>query len=413
MIQKLHINNKEKFQIKDLYFLIVLIFSGLATSFSRSGEGIIFLFLLSVFYLLGYNISLYNKRFYTIIVIWLGYCLVTGLIHSVFLPFFIFRYITYFTVAYTLFSLYNKFHFFFLFEKSVFILSVISLLFWLLEIFAPNFIVSFCKPIDLSGDLFPKSYFYSNIIVKSFLWGEDQVIPRNCGFCWEPGPFSIYVLIAMFLCWTRMKEKALSKIYFWILFITLLTTRSTTGIGTFMCLVLYIIFAKYKGGSKFIYLFLFLLLTITVFMEISIFKNKIIDLYQSSLNIKDTFDLAKKTGGTYSGGRFAGFLIAWKDFLSRPLFGTGGYSGLSYGWVGRGHIFIVNGWATILSTFGLFGIISYACLLIKSSKVYSKIFFIKEKKALFIILAFCSFGFSIISMPMLFAIVLFGMLTNN
>ena len=114
------VSNKAFLTVKNLYFFIVLIFSGLATSFSRSNEGIIMLFFLSLLYIVYYNISLLNKRFVILCAGWVIYSIITAFRNSEFLPFFTFRYLVYFLVAFTLIKLYNK-KLFFLFEKSIYI----------------------------------------------------------------------------------------------------------------------------------------------------------------------------------------------------------------------------------------------------------------------------------------------------
>lgn len=406
------VSNKAFLTVKNFYFFIVLIFSGLATSFSRSNEGIIMIFLLSLLYIAYYNISLLNKKFIMLCAGWVMYSIITAFRNSEFLPFFTFRYLVYFLVAFTLIKLYNK-KLFFLFEKSIYYLAIVSLFFLFFEIFSPSFIRSVTEPINIAGDLCSERFFYSNIIVKTFLWRSNVFLQRNAGFCWEPGPFSIFLVLATFFLYLRKPITFWKHNEFWIFIITILTTQSTTGVGTLLVLIIYLIFKRYKGDVKYFYLIFSLIIGVLIFIYTPFLYDKITKLIIMGKNIEEVIDRAANTGNSYSGGRFGGLVIALHNFIERPILGTGGYSSLSYGSVEDGNVYIVNGLALIITTFGLLGILFYLFFAYKSSVIISRLYKSNCFLGFFIIIILSSFGFGVHNMPILFSLILFSFFIDN
>ncbi|MFW5803593.1 MAG: hypothetical protein ACOCWG_00005, partial [bacterium] len=84
--------------IKNLYFLFVLLFSGLATSFYRSQEGIITLFIVTVIIMIIFFVEITWQYIY-VLSGWLLYSILVTIVNQSFNDFFIFRHFVFFTVA--------------------------------------------------------------------------------------------------------------------------------------------------------------------------------------------------------------------------------------------------------------------------------------------------------------------------
>ena len=113
--------------ILKLYFIFVMIFSGYATSFFRSDNGVIFLFLLTLFIIIKYNV-IFTSTLIKIIIIWTVYCFTLMIFFNDFFPGFYLRHLTYILITYTFVKLLKE-NFFYLFETYIYYFAIISLFF--------------------------------------------------------------------------------------------------------------------------------------------------------------------------------------------------------------------------------------------------------------------------------------------
>ncbi len=392
----------DKFWVfKNWYFFVVLIFSGQATLFSRNMEGKLLLFFLTMIYALIYEINFNDKKLFVTIFVWLSFSIITAFRNGEFLPGFTFRHIINFLICFTLVRLYGK-KLFVLFEYVVWGLACCSLVIWLLQVVAPSFVFSLFRPLNISQY---RTFFEngSYFIIGGVL-SQDTLLPRNYGFCWEPGPFAIYLVLALFFNILRNKGNWNNKI-FYSLFLTLLTTQSTTGYLAFMCGSLIYVYQYYKGLLKYFVFINLAFLLVFLFYNTSFLFDKIQELYVNGLEIDTVIGRGVKTETFYSGGRFGGFIIAWEDIKKYPLFGTGGFWGISYG---KGYVYIVNGLASIMSVYGLFGIIIFFLSLYKSSNLFANIYNSCLNRCFLVIVLFASVGFGVVNQSILFSFILMG-----
>lgn len=390
--------------IKNSYFLFVLIFSGLATSFYRSQEGIIVLFLISVLIILYYQIAI-SKQFQKAIIVWLSYSILVTVVNWSFHDFFIFRHICYITVAFTLIMLFKD-DIFEKYEKTIYGFAIISLIFWFWQLTDFSSFNLFMNNWDIGGLGRSQGISSKNIIVYTLHhYYTPGDIPRNCGFTWEPGPFSIYLNIAILINLFRTDIQLKRNWPLWIMFITVLTTQSTTGYLAIGLLFIYIAFSKYKGEKKYIVFVPVFLLFLYIFINLEFMYDKIINLYESGQNIQETINFAKETGTSHSGGRFGGFIIGWENLKNYPLFGIGGSTHLSVSRSSEANVAIINGIAHIMSTYGLFGLTIYSLFLFKSSSLIAQYYNSKLKYSFFIIMLISSFAFTVHNQVLLFTLI--------
>ena len=400
--------------IKNIYFIFILISSGLATEFYRSQTGIIFTFLVTVGIWIYYKIP-FSKKYAVVVSVWVLYSIATFFLYQVFTPFFIFRHATYITVAYVLVMLYKE-DLFFKYEKYVTTLALISLFFFLWQLISNESLFSLAKLVDVSGEMSRSSYEFRNFILHTVEKSAyDTSYERNYGFVFEPGSYSVFLAIAILfnLLRTHLNFNPKSNYQFYILTLALITTFSTTGYIAFGVIVIYSIFVEVKGISKYFYLIASLLLSVYIFFTVDFLYNKIQELYYSGQEINEVIERAEQTGSSYSGGRFGGFIIGWEDLKNYPLFGRAGLSELSIGHTSGGKVSIVNGLANIMSQFGLFGLVIFFLSIYKSSRDISNFFFSKLKYSFFFVIIIAATAFSIHNQYIIFSLIFYTLFYEN
>lgn|GEM_PF-1941996 len=395
--------------IKNVYFLIILIFSGRATVFYQSQEGIIFIFLLTVILWFYFHKPI-GKSYGIVVGVWLIYCAMVFLRNGEFTPFFYFRYLTYITVAYLLVNLFRE-HLFLKFEKTVYVLAFISLFFYTWQVVSTESLFQFARMLDVSGEMGRRSEEYRNFLIYTIENHGRDYLNRNYGFVFEPGSYSVYLSLAMLfnLLRTKINLKPKGNLPLYILGLALITTYSTTGYAALGLLVVYLAFRDIKGWSKYVYLLVGITVVVYFYFKLDFMHNKIEELYVQGQDIEEVIDRAAKSGSSYSGGRFGGFIIGWNDFIQFPLLGRGGVTILSSGMVGQGKVYIVNGLANIMSQFGLFGLVVFFYFLYKSSVQLAHYFQSKALYAFFIVIMVGMTAFSIHYHYILFTIMFYSL----
>ncbi|MFW5803755.1 MAG: O-antigen ligase family protein, partial [bacterium] len=299
------------------------------------------------------------------------------------------------------------------FEKYVTCFALISLFFIVWQTLYPYSILHIANKLDISGmynTTRPGSGFtYNNFIIYTTAYRPEYFFQRNAGFCWEPGPFSIYLNIAIFLNLMRTNKKLKNNFALYILFVALLTTQSTTGILAFSLMILYLFYYDFKGKNKYLYILFFIYIFVYIFFNVDFMYEKIVNLIEGGKNIEDTLQRAWQNKARYSGGRFGGAYIAWQDLKNYPFFGIGGSSALSYGYLDEGvGVAIISGLSSIISTYGLYGIIFYIFFTFKSSIYLAGKFKSNLKYGLFVIILISSLSFSLHSQVMLFTFIFYA-----
>ena len=146
----------------------------------------------------------------------------------------------------------------------------ISLVVWLLANIMGAPFVSFMRSISVIQPSSPTETY-------SFLFGLcshiQMGIRRNLGFTWEPGRFACWILLGMYFNLVRNKFNIKNKSFI-ILFLSLLTTLSTTGYSLLVVLILFVLMNKKSKLSKVIIVLCVVLVFPTVW-GLSIMSDKI------------------------------------------------------------------------------------------------------------------------------------------
>lgn len=390
--------------IKDLYFFFLIIFTGIASSFYRSKEGVITLLFISLLMMLFYKVKL-GKSIVNIVLIWLMYVFIVTVRNQTLNPYHAFKIFAFIIVGYIIFKLYHH-DFEMRYENTLVFLAVVSLLFFSWEIISKSTLLNFARQYDVSMGL--RGDF--NIILYSITpRGTGISFPRNHGFCFEPGPFSIYLNIAIFFNLMRNKMKLKNNRNFWILLVTMFTTQSTTGVIGLFAMYVYMMRKSLVGAKKYFYIILIIGSFIYALFSFDFMLDKLVATYEGQKNIEGIIAVSDSASRSQSAGRVGGFLLALEDFKSYPLFGIGGLSSLSERSLGGGvSLGIINGWAATLSGYGLFGIFITFFGLKKTSKYYAEKFNMANKYALLILLSLSLVSFNFTSQIILFYLVMLG-----
>lgn len=208
-----------------------------------------------------------------------------------------------------------------LFIKIIYFFSLISLVFFTLGVIFPGFPIymvnSFSKLIDssiLTADIAPNES--KNIIIFNF-HGLDFITPRNSGPFWEPGVFSIFLNLAIFLNLFVSKNILLNR-YSVILIIALLTTFSTGGyLGLFAIFIIYYSIMNENRILQFFLLPTVIIAIIISFAEIDFLSNKI----DEQIDNRDVVNTRSKS--MIHANRFGIALRDLNDFIQYPFIGRG------------------------------------------------------------------------------------------
>ncbi|MFY0698224.1 hypothetical protein A8B79_10350 [Balneola sp. EhC07] len=376
--------------LNSFYFLTILFFSGYATSFYRSTKGLAFILVLSVTVFLLNRIKI-RKDFFVLIILWTLYCSFTMLVYDDLFFGFYLRHLSYFLAGYVLLCLFKE-NFTRKYETALYYLAIISLFFWAWQLISYQSLYSFMQVFDIGNFESTQSGTSSkNVLVYTIHYNH---IFRNCGFTWEPGPFSIFLCLALYFNIINSEVKPFKNRRFFVLLVALLSTQSTTGYLIFIILLTYILIVKYRVSlQKIVVGFAFLSVAIYVFLTVDFLFLKIRDLYIAG-NADTIINQARTSSqGNFSFGRFAVFTIGWRDFINHPFLGYAGASHLTYLNQLGVNINIVSGLSTIFGMYGIFWVLLGTFYTIKSSKFFSSVYQSNTKYALAIIIGLSLFSF--------------------
>ena len=391
-------------RLKELYFIFVLLFSGLSTAFFRSKQGLIVLWLTGMIVFWKENLRV-SKTLLVALAVWMAYFVINALTIHGFHPYFMGTYVATIMIAYWLASLYG-YEFFARYEDAIYVLSAISLFFVSLEILIPDLLSSFMNTFNLSGNLFGDKKGYATILVYttgSEDIGSDVVqnsfIPRNAGFCWEPGPFSCFIALAIFFNLVRNNSQLKDKKRLIVFLLTLLTTQSTTG---FMALFAIVIWLSQSHVKKNAFRMLLppaaIAAIVLLFTKVPFLKDKIIS--ESRQDVTYFLVRAQSTGNSFAPGRFASLALGWMDFLNHPIAGYGGNFTLSVGYIDETTVVAtIGGLGTIISRYGAIGSILFIILIFMAGKKIGRHFNAPATFIFPLLLLIIAFGFNIIETP--------------
>ena len=319
-------------------------------------------------------------------------------------------------VAYTLIKAFPK-DLFLRFESLTVFLSKIAIVGWLLCLVAHETILNVAYEIGSPGANISQSLYVFSIPIKSTY---REFLLRNCGFAWEPGRFSCFLIIAILLNVHRTKMNLKDK-NFIILLIALISAQSTTGY-----LVLIVLLSIYYIANKKvnpIYLVLASILVISVF-SLPFMTDKISTLYNAGLNIdQEISDLnylnergLRDNNDYYVPQRFQGFMFQYANLQESPLLiGEGrDFTKFYVNKILKLQVAPSEGLLMIIIQYGVILAFCLYFMLWKSSRIVSDYFNNRQTTYLFFVaFILLNFSYCLWEVPIFLAIILFNYFQNN
>ena len=287
--------------------------------------------------------------------------------------------------------------------RIVYVLAVISMVFYLPSLLSDSFFDFFAKSVapDFVSPFVSENSFYSappNIIVYCF---HNSLIEsgRNSGPFWEPGAFSIFLVLAILFRLIQRRQIFERKLIF--LYIVVITTFSTAGIISLLLLLISFYLTSRK--SKGINYFFAALLTVG---GVLIYSNV------SFLGEKAETDISMAETTTSS--RFGSALADLRDFARNPVTGWGRGEN-RYG--GKRVAFFSaeqhrnNGVTHLLASYGIFIFLLYFYRYYTNLANLCRHYLVNTRFALFALFVILLLGFSqgIFTRPFFYALLFVGL----
>lgn len=399
-----------------LYVLMMILYAGrgniffASISLTENPAGLLLMIILSGILAIKHRI-VFNKNFYLLLLCFFIYFIAITVKYGEFRPTIFLTYAFLFFIVYVSVKAF-KFNLFLIYERIIFYFAIISLFFWTLQTaLGGDTLYNIFNRIPSIQDISNVSTRALNILIysvqptsMSLLYGI--IIPRNCGFAWEPGAFAVYLCLAIFINLFLVKKDKFSGRRFWILLITLLSTQSTTGYVIFLVIISYHFLNK--NMSLMILLSPIVLIFVIGFFSLPFMSNKILEVFRQVNEEEMLIADSVINQVSYAPGRFLSFRIALKDFFSNPLLGLGTVTENS--WINKigASISIISGLGYILSQFGIVGFLFFITQTFNSSSFFAGIIGYRGKLLLFLLVIFISISYSIVLVPIMMSFWMFA-----
>lgn len=228
-----------------------------------------------------------------------------------------------------------------LYIKIIYVLSVISLLFWCIDAIpiGHNLLLEIGDKLPQlgwenmratrEGSTANRSY---TLYVYTVYFIDDLLIPQNTGPFWEHGIFCIYLIIAFYL--NAIRENKIITKYNIVFIIAIITSFSSTGYVVLIVALAFVILQR-GGGITFSKIFLLVMLLIGTY-------------YISSLDFM-TEKITENAVSTNESSRFFAMVYHWQQIVKSPFIGYGPYLERAF----SNLVMSPNGWTHLLRIWGI------------------------------------------------------------
>lgn len=284
-----------------------------------------------------------------------------------------FQFIYYLVIVHVAFNLYSRNEYLFLFENILVKLCILSLVVWGLVNAFPTIIVPFMHSIAVYENNAPME---TTSILVGIGTSFEMGLRRNIGFTWEPGVFSCFIVVGLYVNLIRNKFKIFPVLKNWnflILFITLLSTLATTGYMSFSVVLLF--YMLNKSAKSRVVILLMASIFVPMLAGLSFMSEKVIHLMDMDTEINSIYYYANLGYEKITPQRFSGFFFEGLNFVNDFWLGYGNYT-QSYAskvlFKGVADLANSNGIVYIFAKYGVFVGIFFYYWMIKSSVFLSK-----------------------------------------
>ncbi len=392
------------------YFVVAvfILYAGRGNTFFESGSltqnpfGVALPLFLGTILALRWRI-VFNSQFYLLIFFYFAYFIAVTVKFGEFRPTIFLNYIfIFFTVYAIVKSL--KTNLFIIYEKVLYVFSIVGLLLWGVQtLLGGDTLFSIINHLPNLSTFSNVSSQGLNIIIYSIQPSISSMvhgvpIPRNCGYAWEPGAFAVFISLAIYINLFFITNDQGRRKRLWILVIALISTQSTTGYVILLLLLFF--FLLNKRVNTLVLLSPILIIIIGLLFSLPFMGEKIADVYRQVAEIDLIIENSVTLGTSYAPGRFASFVIAFKDFLDNPILGLGSVNEQSWTYKLGASIGSISGIGNLLAQFGLIGFLFFISSAVMSSILYSRKYNYKGKLLFFLIILMISVSYSILFLPM-------------
>lgn len=299
----------------------------------------------------------------------------------------------YIVIAHIAYNIYDRKEFFRMFENMLVLFCTLSLFVWGAANIIGESFVNFMHTIAVYENHPPtETYSFITGLGSQFEMG----VRRNIGFTWEPGKFSCWVLLGLFINMIRTNFNLTFRKnqHFYILFLSLLSTLSTTGYAVFVLIILLVLYNKKSYGFKILIVagLVFLLPTI---LSLSFIGDKISNLVDIEQDISAIEYYNRNGVESICPQRFMGAYVSFMNFVADPFLGFNQLEN-SYGSTVMFPGVIIapsEGIIGLLAKYGLLVGSFFYFYLIKSSVILRDIYQYKGKYFFFLFFLAISFSY--------------------
>lgn len=209
------------------------------------------------------------------------------------------------------------------FEFFLVRLTLLALLLWGVEIVIGANTMGAIAPFENRMHTLCKSFGIFSVLIKFDATEAFLGLPRNCGFCWEPGQFASLIVLALTFHILRLGNKFYNDSNFIILILGLFSTFSTTGFVTFgLLLFLKTIFGKASMYRRIVYI----VVLGTLFMgalNLPFMRDKIERQSDTTSFYTNSENVYIDETGYRTVERFEGVYLSWMNLMDSPWLGYG------------------------------------------------------------------------------------------
>ncbi len=241
------------------------------------------------------------------------------------------------------------------FTKTVYILSLISLPLYLLQLYDYEMMKTVIGIVEHNVPILDyREDWYENIIIFTL---NDEGMFRNSGFAWEPKGFGTFLTLAMMLRLIENRFRLIDK-YMLVYLIATITTFSTATLSVvFFAVFPFYIFNK-PASYRIVSAAVIVPIIVVAFTKADFLEKKIMKEYNNRYKWVNFIQEKRWDYQTQSLGRFGSLIVDLMDLKKEPLLGYGNqkFERTQFG-AGGIRLIHVNGISDYMAHYGIVGML--------------------------------------------------------
>ncbi len=344
----------------------------------------------------------FSKSYWTVLAIFFFYGLLTTINNGSISPLWLTKWPLLFTYGYILCQS-LKGRLLVTIEQVLFILCMIAIGLWLVQVISPNTALSIVKRFEFSVPFAEDARIEANMLVFTLnanytYAGDFFILPRNAGFAWEAGAFGSLVCVGIFCNMMRKEFSFTKNIPLYVFVVALLSTQSTTALSAFVVgFIIWLLINK-----KLNYAILLIPFILWVY-SLPFVSEKAMTEYG---NVSYSIDLVDTS---HDINRMQSLVLSFYEFKQHFILGLGGDAGgsvlISQGFESA----LFSGIGELLARYGIIITILFFIALLKSCKSMSLMYNTRTAYCFSGILIAIMFSFSFWNQPIFICLWLYCM----